>query len=154
MVRLSSSAPAIAGDLRLRLDRDSLCPVCRDPLDPLSVRCSPDRYGLISKKTMAATESAASSNSPTSISSLLSMGIARFAVRLGGSERLRQASSFAVILGALPEARAGDARRSMRARDFAVGSLGDMRDFAGAIAQARGLHDNVDRADDHFTDGF
>jgi len=33
------------------------------------------------------------------------MGIARFAVRLGGSERLRQASSFAVILGVLPEAR-------------------------------------------------
>jgi hypothetical protein len=53
----------------------------------------------------------------------------RFAVRPGGSKRLRQASSFAVILGALPEARAADARRSMRARDFAVGVLtGDVGD--------------------------
>jgi hypothetical protein len=55
----------------------------------LSVRCSPGRYGLIKKKTMAAMESAARSNSPASISSLLSMGIARFAMRLRGSERLR-----------------------------------------------------------------
>jgi len=74
--------------IAIRFARFSVTPWIR-----LSVRCSPDRYGLISKKTMAAMESTASSNSPASISSLLSMGIARFAVRLGGSERLRQASS-------------------------------------------------------------
>jgi hypothetical protein len=92
---------------------------------------------------MAATESAASSNSPTSISSLLSMGIARSAVRLGGSERLRQAASFAVILGALPEARAGDARRSMHARDCAVGVLtGDVEDDQALQGDHVTLHAN------------
>src|SRR5262245_12585343 len=157
--------------MAIRLARFSVTPWMR-----LSVRCSPDKYGLISRKTMAAMESAASSNSPPSISSLLSMGIARFAVSLGGSERLRQASRLAVILGALPEARPGDARRLMRAGDLAVGvltgdveddqvlqgdhvplhadHLGDMRDLAGAIAQPRGLHDNVDRAGNHLADGF
>src|SRR5215813_10225716 len=134
-----------------RLARFSVTPWMR-----LSVRCSPDKYGLTSKKTMVAMESAASSSSPPSISSLLSMGIARFAVCLGGGERLRQAARLTVILGALPEARPGDSRRSMHAGDLAVGvftgdveddqvlqgdhvafhadHLGDMRDLAGAVA--------------------
>src|SRR5689334_3830711 len=180
----SSSSLSVSATCRRRLLATSACalPAMRfarfsvTPWIRLSVRCSPDRYGLISRKTMAAMESAASSNSPASISSLLSMGIARFAVCLGGGERLRQASRFTVILGALPKAWPGDARRSVHARDLVVGvlagdvendqilqgdhvtlhadHLGDMRDLAGAVAQARGLHDNVDRAGDHFADGF
>src|SRR4029077_2413056 len=170
----SSSSLSVSATWRRRLLTTSACDLiairfARFSVTPwirLSVRCSPDRYGLISKKTIAAMESAASSNSPASISSLLSMGIARFAMRLGGGERLRQAASFAVILGALPEARAGDARRSMHAGDLVVGvltgdvendqvlqgdhvtrhadHLGDLRDSARAVAPARGLHVIVD----------
>src|SRR5580704_15171638 len=81
----------------------------------------------------------------------------------------------AVIAGALPELRTADSGRLVPADEIAIGvftddlvgvevlgnddvafhahHLSDVRVAAGAIAQARGLHDDVDRGTKHFTDG-
>src|SRR5436190_24098771 len=89
-------------------------------------------------------------------------------VRLfGGVERNREALFLAVIAGALPEARPADAGRTMLADQvallvlaqevvdeqvlgddhvaFETHHLGDVRDLARAVAQARRLDDDVDR---------
>src|SRR5690348_4817701 len=84
---------------------------------------------------------------------------------LGGIERSRETLLFAVVARPIPEFRTAYASRFMLADDVAVGilaghvveedvlrdddvtfhalHLGDVGDAARAIAQARGLHDDV-----------
>src|SRR5436309_15680785 len=93
----------------------------------------------------------------------------------GGIEGRGKPLLLAVIPGALPEARPSDAGGAVAADDLAVGvfanhviqedilgddgvafhahHLGDVGDAAGAVAQARGLDDDVDRGADHLADG-
>ena len=93
----------------------------------------------------------------------------------GGVERRGEALLLAVVAGALPEARPADAGGAVLADDLAVGvladqvveedvlgddgvafhahHLGDVGDAARAVAQARGLDDDVDRGADHLADG-
>src|SRR5690606_3610753 len=91
-------------------------------------------------------------------------------------QRLGQLALQAVVAGAIPETRTGDAGGPVPADDAAVlvlpgdfvdeqilgddhvalqaHHLGDVGDAAAAVAQARGLDDDVDRADDHLADGL
>src|SRR5882672_11274060 len=93
----------------------------------------------------------------------------------GGIEGGGKPFLLAVISCAVPESRPSDAGRAMPADDVAVGvladhvvqeqvlgndgvafhahHLGDVRDAAGAVTQARGLDDDVDRSADHFANG-
>src|SRR5450756_2823169 len=93
----------------------------------------------------------------------------------GGVERRGQPLLFAVISRAIPESGPSDAGRAMPADDMTVGvladqvveeqvlgddgvafhahHLGDVGDAAGAVAQAGGLDDDVDRGADHLADG-
>src|SRR5581483_1832076 len=93
----------------------------------------------------------------------------------GGVERRAKTLFFAIVARALPEARPADAGRAVLADDLAVGifadqvveedvlgadgvafhahHLGDVGDAARAVAQARGLDDDVDRGADHLADG-
>src|SRR5712691_7485314 len=95
--------------------------------------------------------------------------------RLGGVERGREPLLFAVVAGALPEPRPADARRAVPADDvslrilahqvvdenvlgdddvaFHPDDLGDVGNPAGTVAQAGGLHDDVDRAANHLANG-
>src|SRR4051812_34872676 len=90
-------------------------------------------------------------------------------------ERGGKAFFLAVIARAFPEFRTADAGRAVPADDLAVGvfadhvveeyvlgddgvafhahHLGDVGDAARAVAQARGLDDDVDRSADHLADG-
>src|SRR4051812_4565931 len=93
----------------------------------------------------------------------------------GGIERGCEPLFFAVVACPLPEARTTDAGGAVSADDVAVGifarhvidedvlgdddvafhaqHLGDVGDAAGAVAQARRLHHNVDRTAQHFANG-
>src|SRR5262249_35286126 len=93
----------------------------------------------------------------------------------GRVEGCGKALLLAVLAGALPEPRPADAGRAVPADDLAVGvlahevvdedvlgddgvtfhahHLGDVGDAARAVAQARGLDDDVDRGADHLADG-
>src|SRR5579863_8566808 len=93
----------------------------------------------------------------------------------GGVERRGKPLFFAIVSCAFPEARPSDAGRVMPAKDFAVRvladhvveeqilgddgvtfhphHLGDVGDATGAVAQARGLNDDVDRRADHLANG-
>src|SRR3984893_3570061 len=90
----------------------------------------------------------------------------------GGVECCGPPFFFAVISSAIPEPRPADAGRAMPADDVSVGvlaeqvveeqvlgndgvafhahHLGDVGDAPGAVAQTRGLDDDVDRGADHF----
>src|ERR1043166_573201 len=103
-------------------------------------------------------------------------GLERFVDYFGGVERGGEALLLAVIAGAVPEPRPADAGRAMAADQLALGVLadhlikeqvlgdddvalhphhfGEMGDAARTVAQARGLHDHVDRGAYHFADGF
>src|SRR3569833_3092153 len=94
---------------------------------------------------------------------------------LGGVERGGEPLILAVVPRAVPEARSADAGRAVTPDDVALGvfddhlvdeqvlrdddvafhahHLGDVRDAAGAVAQAGGLHDNIDRRRDHLANG-
>src|SRR6266850_5195002 len=93
----------------------------------------------------------------------------------GGIERGRKPLLFAEISRAFPEPRASDPGRAVPPDDLAVRiladhvvekyvlrddgvafhahHLGDVGDAARAVAQTRGLHDDVDRGADHLADG-
>src|SRR5436190_13475544 len=93
----------------------------------------------------------------------------------GGIERSRKPLFFAVISRPFPEPRTSDPGRAVPPDDLAVRvfadhvvqeyilgddgvafhthHLGDVGDAARAVAQARGLHDDVDRGADHLADG-
>src|SRR5262245_33884034 len=184
----SSKSFSVSATWRRRLCAASACAftamrVVRLSVTPwmrLSARRSPERYGLTSRKTTAPIDSAASTSRPISSRSLLSTsiphGIAARVVHLGRRQRLRQPHRLAVVLGALPEARAGDARGAMAAGELAVRilardlvddqvlqghhvpfhthHLGDVGDLARAVAQTRGLDDDVDGPGDHLADGL
>src|SRR6187399_1065072 len=92
----------------------------------------------------------------------------------GGVERGRKPLLFAEISRPLPEPRASDSGRAVPPDDLAVRvfadhvvqeyvlgddgvafhahHLGNVGDAARAVAQARGLDDDVDRGTDHFAD--
>ena len=94
---------------------------------------------------------------------------------LGGIERRGQPLLLAVVARPLPEPRPADAGRAMPADEVAVGvlaqqiveedvlgdddvafhsdHLGDVGDAARAVAQARDLHDHVDRSAQHLANG-
>src|SRR5689334_4001333 len=128
----------------------------------LSVRRSPEKNGLTSRYTTAAIETAAIRSRPPSIRSLLSKGLSlATVVHLGAGQRVGETLGLAVVLGALPEAWAGNARRAMAANDLAMRilardlvddevlqrddiafhaqHLGDVGDLARAVAQTGGL---------------
>src|SRR5690606_36636942 len=85
-----------------------------------------------------------------------------------------QAGVFAIVARTLPEGRTGNARRNVLANQAAIGVFAadvvhhqvlgddhvafhadhfrDVRDAAGAVTQARGLDDDVDRTIDDFAD--
>src|SRR5437762_3279370 len=73
---------------------------------------------------MAASDTAASSRSPTSRSSLLGTGVthgvATVVMHLGAGQGLRQTRRLAEVFGAFPEARTGDTGRAVAAGDLAV----------------------------------
>src|SRR6478752_5671875 len=99
----------------------------------------------------------------------------RLFLGLGGIERRREPFLFAEIACAFPESRPADTGRPVPSDDLAVGvfadhvvqehvlrddgvafhahHLGDVGDAARTVAQARGLHDDVDRGADHLADG-
>src|SRR5688572_14708765 len=121
-------------------------------LTRLSFCRSPDTSGWMIANATAAKAIAASSATPSCISSGLSMGlserVAGAVEDLRGGERLGEPELLAV--GVL----AGDfVDDEVLQRDDLVlhaEHLGDVGHLARAVAQARGLDDDVDRADDHF----
>src|SRR5206468_7336243 len=110
-----------------------------------------------------------------SASACMLMDSSRILDDFGGVERGRKPLLFGGIPRALPEPRTSDPGRAVPRDDLAVRvfadhvvqeyilgddgvafythHLGDVGDAARAVAQARGLHDDVDRGADHLADG-